>query len=140
MCFVIDMGEIMMEKWQKIDDSQPRRGGSAEFTLPVDIIEGRQGFRLLCMLPGVESDQVSVEMDGNILTIAGERRLPALEEGERLESVESHHGFFRRQFKIPERAEAGAVAARYEDGILEIAIPMKDSGPARSIPVTATDN
>jgi HSP20 family protein len=127
----------MMEKWQNADDSQPRRGGETEFTLPVDIIEGRQGFRLLCMLPGVEPDQVSVEMDGNILTISGERRLPALEEGERLESVESHHGFFRRQFKIPERAEVDAIAARYEDGILEISIPRKDSGPARSIPVTA---
>ncbi len=130
----------MRKKWQNVGDDQPGRGRQAEFTLPVDIIEGRQGFRLLCMLPGVEPDQVSVEMDGNILTISGERRLPALEDGERLESIESRHGFFQRQFKVPERADTSAIAARYEDGILEVSIPRKDSGPARSIPVTAAGN
>ncbi|HHD64137.1 MAG TPA: Hsp20/alpha crystallin family protein [Desulfobulbaceae bacterium] len=125
----------MMRNWQNVKTGQRQREGQPEFILPVDIIEGDHGFRMLCMLPGVESDQVSVEMDGNVLTVSGERRFPALEQGERLESVESQHGFFKRQFKIPERADSHAIAARYDDGILEISIPKRDSVPARSIPV-----
>ncbi len=126
-----------MEKWQNLKTGQRQSGGQSEFILHVDIIEGNQGFRVLCMLPGVEPDQVSVEMDGRVLTVSGERRFPALEQGERLEIVESYHGFFKRQFKIPERADSNAITARYDDGILEISIPKRDSAPARSIPVTA---
>jgi len=127
----------MMERWRNLKTWQRQGDGQPEFFLPVDIVEGKKGFRLLCMLPGVEPDQVSVAMDGNVLTISGERRLPALEQGERLETVESYHGLFRRQFKIPERADTNAVSARYDDGILEISIPKRDSALARSIPVTA---
>lgn len=126
-----------MERWKNLKTGQRQNDGQPEFFLPVDIVEGKKGFRLLCMLPGVEADQVSVAMDGNVLTISGERRLPALEPGERLETVESYYGLFRRQFKIPERADTNAVSARYDDGILEISIPKRDSALPRSIPVTA---
>lgn len=128
----------MMGKWKNVKAGQLPGTAKAAFDVPVDIVEGNKGFRLLCMLPGVEPAQVSVDMDGNILTVSGERRFPALEEGERLESVESHHGFFKRQFKIPERTDSNGVTARYEDGILEISIPKKDAGPAKSIPITTT--
>ena len=126
----------MMEKWQQIKTGQRQRNEQPEFVLPVDVVEGKQGFRLLCMIPGIEPDQVAVEMNGDVLTISGERRLPALAPEERLELVESHHGFFKRQFKLPERADSNSISARYEDGILEISISKKDSTPARSIPVT----
>ena len=127
----------MKEHWSSLKTGQQQRGGQPEFILLVDIIEGDRGYRLLCMLPGVDPALVSVEMDGRVLTISGERRFPALEEGERLESVESYHGFFSRQFEIPERADFNTIAARYEDGILEISIHKREAGPSRSIPITA---
>ena len=129
----------MMGERHNLKTVQYPGSGQVEFIVPVDIVEGNKGFRLLFMLPGVEPDQVSVDVDGTILTISGERRYPALEEGERLESVESHYGFFRRQFKIPAQTDADAIAARYDAGILEIAIPKMDVSPARTIPITAAD-
>ncbi|MBW1645187.1 MAG: Hsp20/alpha crystallin family protein [Deltaproteobacteria bacterium] len=110
------------------------------FMPPVDIIEGPSAYRLLLMLPGMEADHVELELQGRLLLVRGERRRPAMEHGEKLLVEESRHGFFARQFRLPETVEAGAVKARYEGGVLEITIPKQTPAPARRITVTGKDS
>ncbi|MBN2331927.1 MAG: Hsp20/alpha crystallin family protein [Deltaproteobacteria bacterium] len=113
--------------------------GSYEFTPHVDVIEGPLAYRLLLMIAGVEPDQLTVEVDDNVLVLAGERRRPALEHGELFARAENHYGVFERRFILPDSADKNGVRARYEHGVLEVAIAKKAAGPARYIPVAGGD-
>jgi HSP20 family protein len=74
-------------------------------------------------LAGVDVDEVSLEIRGRQLIIAGERR--AQEAGGRLyQQIEIAHGPFRRVVELGADVEAEAANATYEDGILRIEIPL----------------
>ncbi len=117
-----------------------RTEAEQDFAPPVDVIAGPSAYRLLFILPGVEADHVEVEIRGRQLQVRGERRRPALEQGEKLVVEESRHGQFLRQFQLPEAVDAGRIRARYEDGILEISLPRKAPAPARKIVVAGAED
>jgi HSP20 family protein len=86
-------------------------------------------------LAGVDIDEVSLEIRGRQLIIAGERR--AQEAGGRLyQQIEIAHGPFRRVVELGADVEAEKAAASYEDGILRVEIPLVQQEDAtRRIPI-----
>jgi HSP20 family protein len=107
----------------------------AEFQPPLEVIEGPGGYRLRIALPGVDHEQVGVEVLGRVLAIAGERRRPALEAEERLVMTNQEYGRFLRQFQLPDEADPEKISARFSGGMLEISIGRKARPPAHRIPV-----
>jgi HSP20 family protein len=73
-------------------------------------------------LPGVRLEDVDITLDGNVLTISGERKA-ATEEGISYYLNELPYGAFRRSVTVPEGVDAGAVKARFENGVLEVVLP-----------------
>jgi HSP20 family protein len=74
-------------------------------------------------LPGVEIEDVALEIRGRQLLIAGERR-PAEAQGRLYQQIEVEHGPFRRVVElgadvIPEEAKAS-----YDDGMLQVEVPL----------------
>jgi HSP20 family protein len=86
-------------------------------------------------LAGVDIDEVSLEIRGRQLIIAGERR--AQEASGRLyQQIEIAHGPFRRVVELGADVEADEASATYEDGILRIEIPLvEQADAARRIPI-----
>jgi HSP20 family protein len=84
-------------------------------------------------LPGVDPDKdVQIEIRNGQLMVSAERREEVSEKGR----SEFRYGSFRRRVSLPPGAQEDAVSARYQDGILEITVPIAaDQGQARSIPV-----
>ena len=70
-------------------------------------------------LPGVDvAEDVTVEVDGDRLTVRGERRDEESGEGFR----ESRYGSFRRTFTLPQHVDADAVSASYDAGVLTVRV------------------
>ena len=73
-------------------------------------------------LPGVSLEDVDITLDGNVLTISGERKVAA-EEGVNYYLNELPYGAFRRSVAVPEGVDADSIKARFEHGVLEVILP-----------------
>lgn len=89
-------------------------------------------------LPGVDPEKdIELTMEGDWLTIHGERR----EEKQEKNHSEFRYGSFSRSLRLPPGTDADDITATYEDGILEVSLPMdgETRAPAR-IPVTRPES
>ena len=68
---------------------------------PVDIFETAQQFVVLAALPGVSSSGLSIVLDGGVVTVRGQRAMPAIGHNARIRSVEIPYGRFERRIELP---------------------------------------
>lgn len=103
---------------------------------PVRIEEYLEGgsYVLRAELPGFDPDKdVKITVDGDQLSITAERPVDKHDKAH----SEFFYGSFARTVRLPAGADAAAVEARYDAGILEITVPIKvETDAAREIPVT----
>ena len=74
-------------------------------------------------LPGVKPEEVEIQLNGNVLTISGERKEEEEEKGKTFHRVERRVGQFSRSMSLPCPVEEDEVAASYKDGVLTIMLP-----------------
>jgi HSP20 family protein len=74
-------------------------------------------------LPGVSLEDVDITLDGNVLTISGEREVTTQQEGVSYFLNELPYGAFRRSVAVPEGVDADSIKARFENGVLEVLLP-----------------
>ncbi len=82
-------------------------------------------------LPGVDPKDVSVQAENNILTISGERK----SEGTSAEYRETFYGKFERSLTLPQGVETEKIVAHYQNGVLEVRIPLPAQLAGRQIPI-----
>jgi HSP20 family protein len=85
-------------------------------------------------LAGVHIQDLGLEIRGRQLLIAGERR-PAEASGRLYQQIEIEHGPFRRVVELGAEVAADEARASYEDGILEVVIPLAPANAARRVPI-----
>ena len=86
-------------------------------------------------LPGVDPDDVTVEVLGRELLLAGTRR-PPVAEGRLYQQLEIEHGAFRRVIPLGADVDATETSASYRDGILVITLPLVREKPrTRKVPI-----
>ena len=91
-------------------------------------------------LAGVNPDEVKVEVRGRELILLG-RRLPPQAKGRLYQQLEIEHGSFRRVVPLGADVDADAATAHYEDGILEVTLPLVSERPSsRSVPITGPED
>lgn len=114
-------------------------GGLADgfFRPSVDIKENRDHYILHVDMPGVEKDDVKVEVEGDALIIRGEKRQERDDSNDNYHFVERRYGAFRRILDLPADARSEDLKAKFQNGVLTITIgrnPEK-AGNARQIEV-----
>ena len=106
-----------------------------EYIRPVvDIHQTPGGYVLEAELPGVSKDGLSINLEGNLLTVEGRRSAPALPESEFFYR-ESSAADFRRVFQLDPAIEAAKISARLEQGILTLTLPKAEAAQPRKIAV-----
>jgi HSP20 family protein len=101
----------------------------------VDICESDGTYLFKADLPGMSSKDVSITLQGDMLTIQGERKRESEEERPHFHRIERSYGSFSRSFSLPEDADPKAIHAHCEDGELTITISKK-AGSSRPEPQT----
>jgi HSP20 family molecular chaperone IbpA len=95
------------------------RAPQAWYAPTTDVVRDGEDAVLRVELPGVDvAKDVTVEVDGDRLTVRGERREENSGEGRR----ESRSGSFRRTFTLPHHLAADAVTASYDAGVLTVRV------------------
>lgn len=96
---------------------------------PVDIHEQDDNLILLMDLPGFSREEIDLQVEGETLTLRGERSRTQRGRGIRLERPV---GRFIRAFRIGVPIDPSNVQAAYRDGVLEVTIPkLAPDGPTR---------
>ena len=104
----------------------------------VDIREEDHRFVILADVPGIDPATIDVSMDGNVLSIRGERAGEGIESSGKYTRVERAHGRFDRRFVLPDSADAEGITAHGKHGVLEIVIPKRAQSAPRRITIDTT--
>lgn len=102
----------------------------------MDVVERDDHYVLRADLPGVREEDISVELDGNVLTVSGRRESEHDEQREGYYRVERMTGQFTRSLTLPEGVDAEKIEASYERGVLEVRIPKPEQAKPRKVEIT----
>jgi HSP20 family protein len=107
----------------------------AEWAPLVDIVEDEKEYVIKAELPDLKKEDVKVNVQNDVLTIAGERKYEKEEKGKKYHRIERAYGSFERSFTLPEDADGSKVAAEFKDGLLKIHLPKSEKAKPKSIEV-----
>lgn len=114
---------VEMLRWLDMDDTFGRRTlGLDPYVRAEDFVEDGN-YVLRAEMPGIDPDKdIEITVDGDVLTIRGERTEEMKEKGLR----ELHYGSFSRSVTLPQHARVDEIAASYDDGVLRVVVPFDD--------------
>jgi len=108
------------------------------FQVAVDIREEHDAFFVDAEVPGLAADDVHIDVEKDVLTIRGERKVEKEEIEDTYRRVERQYGSFTRSFTLPETVDADSISADLNNGVLALRLPKKEAPTPRSISVNAT--
>ena len=98
-----------------------------------EVTSNAEGWKVRIALSGVDPNDVQVDLDGRVLKVAGERGLGAEAANAEHWTSEIGHGRFKRSFTVPESVAVDKVAASFENGMLELTLPVTEAEKPRRI-------
>jgi len=106
---------------------------------PVDIMEEKDRILLTAELPGFKESDVDVQMEGNVLTLRGERKSEVEKEGRTFHRMERSYGQFVRSFTLPNNVDREHIKANFANGLLQIELPKREEAKPRQIKISVGD-
>jgi HSP20 family protein len=100
----------------------------------VDIAESESGITLLADMPGVSKDRLTVQVEGDNLTIEGRAQIDVLENIQLLHS-EVRSPYFRRSFTLSRDLDPAKIEATIRNGVLQMHIPKSEAARPRRVEV-----
>jgi HSP20 family protein len=99
----------------------------------INASEDDQNLYVRSELPGIEPHEIEISVEGDTLTLRGERKLPEAGEGVNYHRREREAGRFRRVVTLPAKINPNGVEAIFKNGVLKIVLPK--AAEARAIQV-----
>ncbi len=111
-------------------------GANGEAWTPlVDIKETPTQLTFIAELPGMELKDVEVELNGDILTIRGQRAFEKDESKDEYLRVERAYGSFVRSFTLNTEVKVDLIKANFKNGLLAVVVPKEPTRPALKVPI-----
>ena len=109
----------------------------SDMTAPsMDLSETDIGYQARIDLPGVSAEDIDIQVNGNVLTVTGERKDEKEEEGRTFHRTERSYGSFARSVTLPCDVMEEKVAASLDGGVLTIDLPKAEEVRPRKIKVS----
>ena len=102
----------------------------------MDLVETEDEFVLRADLPGLSEGDVDIELEGNVLTVSGERKADYQEREGGYYRVERAWGSFARSLTLPEGVSAENITASFDRGVLEVRVPKPEQSKPRRVAIT----
>lgn len=104
-----------------------------------NVLETDGNYSVELELPGIQGDDVAVELSEGTLEIAGTKSVTTEVEGTKVLKSERRHGSFRRTFKFSTPLEADNISAEFKNGILTVVLPKSAQVLPRKIEVKVAE-
>ena len=113
--------------------------GGAAFLPPVEVIDKKDKVVIRAEVPGMKLEDFDISVEGDVLTVKGERKTESEVKDEDYYSCEISYGKFSRSITLPTKVQADKVDATYDNGMLEIALPKSSEVKPKRITVKAKE-
>ena len=118
----------LMTDFDRIFDSMfspglPRLSAGQSWMLAVDVNETEKEFFLSADMPGLDKNDVSVDIHDGVITIKGERAIDNEKSTDGYRIRERQLGSFNRSFRLPDNVNEDKVAAKFKNGLLTVTLP-----------------
>ena len=139
----VDDFQNLHERFNRIfQDTALSRFGSEEsmgsWTPLCDIYEEGDNIVVKAEVPGIDRNDIDVQVENNVLTLRGERKREQEVKSENLYRTERFYGSFTRSFTLPVTVDTQNIRAEYKDGILRVTMPKVEEAKPRKIKIQTT--
>lgn len=110
----------------------------AGFDLAADVYEDGSDIIAEMNLPGLQGEDIEVEVEDNHLRISGKREEVNEKKEKNHYTKEIRRGSFERIIAIPSPVQQGKVTAVYKDGVLKVTMPKRDDVNEHKVKVQVT--
>ena len=123
------------EAWSRILGHVPVSTGRFDWSPAIDVAESDGGVVIKAELPGLEAEDIDIDVTSDMLILKGEKKNGEAQEGGRVYHRERIHGRFQRVFKLPPGVENDRVAASFKNGILTVTIPRSGAHKSNRVDI-----
>lgn len=127
--------DIQAKDKQEIKSATEQTTPGPVFSPVVDIFEDDQAMTIVADMPGVPSENVTIDLQNDILTLTG---IPSVSVPEKEESIlqEFDTGKYFRQFTLSEVIDQANIKATLNQGVLRVTLPKVGPAQPRKIRIT----
>lgn len=137
----------MEEVFEQLFGSPVKPNGTPTNALPIDVTEKEGNLVVRASVPGIEPNELEIQIENDVLTIRGETKHQSESKDERVYRREMSYGSFARSVRLPDNLNLDSVDAEFKNGIVTITLPrvpeekpkaikvgVRTSEPAREVP------
>jgi HSP20 family protein len=132
--FVAEFDRMVQRTFGWRDAGTGRGFVTGRTPLAMDVTRRDDSVVLRLDLPGAESESIEVTTDHNVLTVSA-KRSEEYAEGERPVLRERVSGSFYRRIKLAETIDTDRIEAEYDNGVLNIVLPLAEQAKPRKIEI-----
>ena len=125
--------EDMFERF--FGDGATTAGSGVVFAPPLDVVDRGNEIFVRADLPGLERNDIEIQVEDGMLTIRGERHQKHEESKENYRWCERWEGGFMRTISLPAEVERDKILAEFKNGVLEIRIPKRKEAAPKKIDI-----
>ena len=104
--------------------------------IKIDVKEDDAAYTVHAEIPGVAKDDIQVSVEGNVVSLRAEvQQKDEKKEGEKVLRSERYYGAVERSFQLPADVDAAQAKAKYDNGVLTLTLPKKQSGATQRLKI-----
>ena len=131
--------ERMRQQMERLyeDAKAPFQSSHAGVYPLINLSEDSNSYYIRAELPGVKADELDIQVTANNMSISGERKIEAEEEGAKYHRRERDAGRFSRSIGLPGEIDSDKVEAKLDNGILNVVISKAEVAKPKQISVSS---
>jgi HSP20 family protein len=131
------INQVFRDVFPEMDSLEQSLLAPMSFAPKTDVYEEADRIVLEMEAPGLREEDLNLTLEGNALTISGERKQRNEWKEGRYQRVERHYGSFCRTFTLPSAVDPNSIEAKYEHGVLHISMSKRADARPRQIQVNS---
>lgn len=126
-----EMEHMAKNLWEDVRFPELTTDIGVDWAPRIDLTESEESIEVKAELPGLESKDIDISVDRDILVIKGEKKREKEESGKHYHKVERHYGSFYRSLRLPVEVKMEKIDAKFKDGVLTITLPKSEESKKR---------
>ncbi len=117
------MDDMLQKMWYDFPFHDLEEDVDLSWSPRLDVSETDKALEIVADLPGMEKKDIKVSLDGDLLTIKGEKKEVKESKDKHYHTIERRSGSFYRALRLPLEVESAKIDANFKDGVLTLTLP-----------------